>query len=256
MSEELTITDNFVFTKGGEQINCEAGRIIGRPLKIFVNGSGGIKSKILVTTDPRVLDFSEVNPVGYTYLKNLGEPLIKTPATPVVSVEGATGSATWGYKILANQSADVNTIASLAGTVATGVATLTDINYNFIQWLPVGGAVSYDVYRTTSGGTPALLGWFTNVLASNTFIDEDGVTYVFATDTGFVGDGDPPPTFSPFDFSLLIGFLAGCDDPPGAVVYPIRIRGGQSARFPLVDQNVYVKTEFNPTWLEQTILPE
>lgn len=249
MNEELKIVASLSFTKGNVQINADAALPFGRALKMFINGVGAIKKEIAVDTDPKLIDFGEVEPVGYIFLRNLGDSLIKTPNDPIISVEGLTGAGTWGYKIVANQSEDVNTIASQQGTTTTGNAILSTSNFNFIQWKPVGGAVSYDVYRSASGGTPSLLGWFTKVEATNTFIDEDGLTYVWTTDTGVAGDGIAPPDFSPFDFTIVAG-------PIELGTYPIKLQGGQIAVMPWNVSAMYVRALFNPTWVEQTVIPE
>ena len=249
MKEELVIFDDLVFTKGKTYIESFASELPQRAYKQFINGFGGNKEKVYIGVgEPTILDLSEVDPLGFIYLKNLGDSLIKTPNQPIITAENNPGLVTWGYKIVANQTPDANTIASPEGIVTNGNDTLTEDNYNFIQWLPVGGANDYDVYRTISGGTPTLLGWFANVKATNTFIDEDGITYVYATDTGFEGDGDAPPTFSPFDYIVDVG--------PDGISWPIFLRGGQSMRAPWNAPAVYVQARFNPTTLEQTILPE
>ena len=76
------------------------------------------------------------------------------PAAPTVATQGATGAATWGYKVAAvGQTGD--TIPSTQGQATNGVTPLTGTNFQLITRpaLPAH-ATGWRVIRTASGGTP------------------------------------------------------------------------------------------------------
>lgn len=75
---------------------------------------------------------------------------LATPAAPTVTVVGTAGAVTYSYRIAA-RSLSGTTLASTAGTTATGNASLTSANYNRVTWTAVTGADSYDIYGRTSG---------------------------------------------------------------------------------------------------------
>lgn len=79
------------------------------------------------------------------------------PSAPTVSVQGTTGSTTWGYKVSAFSDTG-ETLASSETQVTDGNATLSSANFNRVSWAPVVGAVNYGVYRPTAGGTPSSTG--------------------------------------------------------------------------------------------------
>lgn len=79
------------------------------------------------------------------------------PSAPTVSVQGTTGSTTWGYKVSAFSDTG-ETLASSETQVTDGNATLSSANFNRVSWAPVVGAVNYGVYRSTAGGTPSSTG--------------------------------------------------------------------------------------------------
>lgn len=97
--------------------------------------------------------------VGSISLKSLA-----TPGTPTVTPTCVSDCThTWGIKIVALDGSGNVTAAGAEGTTAVGAATLNASNYNDYSWAAVTGATSYDVYLTTSGGTPATLGKIANV---------------------------------------------------------------------------------------------
>lgn len=110
-------------------------------------------------------------------------PPLSTPDAPTITPAGTSGATTWTYKIVAKKvSTEQFSIASSAGSTATGNATLTSTNYNRIAWESVTDANQYDIYRTAAGGTPATTG-----LIGST-------NNVFFNDTGVAGDGSAAPT--------------------------------------------------------------
>lgn len=104
-----------------------------------------------------------------------------TAAAPpeVDSTGGVLGGTTYSYKIAARLGLG-HTIASAAGSTATGAATLTADEYTIVTWLAVANADSYDVYRTAGGTAPPVLLGNTKLLTFN--------------DTGAAGDAAVPPT--------------------------------------------------------------
>jgi hypothetical protein len=118
---------------------------------------------------------------------NLNLNALATPAAPVLTILGTGGSTTITYKIVARSGSVLvptgHTPAS-AGTQTTGAnATLTATNAVYIQWQPVVGAVSYDVYRSATNGTaPTTVGKIGNT------------THRYFTDTGLAGDTNTAPT--------------------------------------------------------------
>lgn len=102
---------------------------------------------------------------------------LANPGAPTITTHGTGGAATWAYKIVAKTADGTTTAASSAGSTTAGNATIDGSNYNIVTWTPVIGSAGYDIYRTTSGGTPATLG-------------KIGSTTILAVlnDTALVGD--------------------------------------------------------------------
>ncbi len=116
---------------------------------------------------------------------------LAVPAAPTVVVIGTAGTTTWAYTVTAT-SAIGETTASTATSVTTGNAILSGTNLNRITWTAVTGAVTYKVYRTTAGGTPASTG----LIAT---INDPTVTF---DDTGVAGSGASPTINSSGDILL------------------------------------------------------
>lgn len=97
-----------------------------------------------------------------SYLKGpvaLGAPLyglaidkLGTPSAPTVANVGTTGATTRGYKVVAVTNAGT-TLPSAETQTTTANATLSGSNYTRITWDQVPGAIAYDVYRSTGGGS-------------------------------------------------------------------------------------------------------
>src|SRR5262245_20048179 len=99
---------------------------------------------------------------------------IANPGAPTVTPQGATGAASYSYKIVGVDSKGAVTAASTAGSTATGNATLNSSNFNRVSWSAVTAASSYQVWRTAGGATQGLVG-----TATGTSFD----------DTGFIANG-------------------------------------------------------------------
>lgn len=117
---------------------------------------------------------------------NLNLNALSTPHAPMLTVVGTSGGATVAYKIVARSGSVAistgHTAASAAGSIGTANATLSATNYVRLDWQPVPGAVSYDVYRTTASGTsPTTTGLIASTAATT------------LNDTGVAGDSSTAP---------------------------------------------------------------
>ena len=93
------------------------------------------------------------------------------------------GSTPNTYKIVAVTAAGGTTLSSNAVTI-NNAANFTGY-FNCIQWWGVNGAASYNIYRTSSGGTPSTTGLIINQTAAN--------GYNSYCDPAAAGDGSTPP---------------------------------------------------------------
>lgn len=103
------------------------------------------------------------------------------------AVMGSNGSETYSYVVVAHTPGGL--FESAVGTTTTGGTILSRTSFNSINWNALVNASSYDVYR--------VLGWLVGKIAS-------GVTKVFFNDTGYVGDGNYPPTILPETGVILV----------------------------------------------------
>lgn len=127
---------------------------------------------------------------------------IGMPTGLAIANEGTAGSTSYGYRVVAvNENGE--TLACAEVTTSTGNATLDETNYNALTWDEVTGATSYDVYRTTSGGSPSTTGLI------------DSPTDAELNDTGLAGDSATVPAED----------MTG-DDYTGYVIRDRRIRFG------------------------------
>ena len=93
----------------------------------------------------------ESNPTQNTVTVNkLVAVQTSTPAAPTVAPQGTTGATTYSYRVSCVNSTG-QTLASSAGTTATGNAALSSTNFNRVTWKGVAGCSSYKVYGRTSG---------------------------------------------------------------------------------------------------------
>ncbi|MDL2342517.1 MAG: hypothetical protein QFB87_05590, partial [Patescibacteria group bacterium] len=90
-----------------------------------------------------------------------GQNNLTAPTTPTVAPQGTTGAQRWDYTVTAVNAYGGETVASTAGTTATGNATLGAVNYNLISWSAVSGATAYKIYRTyvTGATSPTTTGY-------------------------------------------------------------------------------------------------
>jgi parallel beta-helix repeat protein len=95
------------------------------------------------------------------------------PAAPTITAQGVTGSTYYSYAVAAVNANGVATNLSAQNVVVNANSTLTGSNYNQISWAAVTGAVSYNVYRVSTGGTPATVGLIGNV--AGTTINDTGL---------------------------------------------------------------------------------
>lgn len=114
-------------------------------------GSITAGSNILTLTEP--IDFQDGQ--GILILGAGSASTLATPAAPTVTVEGTTGTSTWGYAIAFR---DPNLItgtsaASSPTTITTGASTLSTTDYNQITWTYPSGVSLAAVYRTASPDT-------------------------------------------------------------------------------------------------------
>lgn len=82
---------------------------------------------------------------------------IPTPSISAFSQSGTSGRTSYTYAVVAYGPVG-NTAGSATVTDTKGNATLTNANYNQIQWYPVAGATKYCIWRTASGGNPSSTG--------------------------------------------------------------------------------------------------
>jgi hypothetical protein len=101
----------------------------------------------------------DVPPEHHAYVKGVlaaNDGPSVTPNAPVVTWNGTTGAAVWGYKVAA-VFPDGDTFLSNQGQVANGGTTANGTTFPIINRptsMPAG-ATGWRVVRTQSGGTPA-----------------------------------------------------------------------------------------------------
>lgn len=113
-----------------------------------------------------------------------------TPAAPVVTQQGTTGTTTYSYRIVPISIVfnDTTPGASAVGTTTTGNATLSTTNFNRVDFSSIdfnnSGLLpqNWDIYRVAGGATQGKIGNVT--IASG---------QLFFNDTGQVADGSSPP---------------------------------------------------------------
>lgn len=128
-----------------------------------------------------------------------------TVGTPSVSQVGTPGVTSYTYVIVPRDAYGGAALKSSNANTTTGNATLNGSNYNQITISQtvqgnVIGVVSFDVYRTVSGGTPSSIGKIGSISvgalgtpplnATNTYYG----TILTFNDTGLAGDGTSPPS--------------------------------------------------------------
>lgn len=104
------------------------------------------------------------------------------PTITSITQGGTSGATSYSYTVTAVNAAG-ETMASAVFTTATGNATLTSLNDNIISWSSVTGAVSYNVYRTASGGTPSSTGKINSSAVLTTTFNDTGLSASGASPT-------------------------------------------------------------------------
>jgi hypothetical protein len=115
---------------------------------------------------------------------------LATPAAPTVNNVGTGGAAAYSYRVVARSGAG-KTLASAAGTTATGNATLDATNYNRVTWVAVPGATAYDIYGRS--GTELYLGTVYVTAPGGSTKIGGGVINVNALGNGFEDKGTVTP---------------------------------------------------------------
>lgn len=189
--------------------------------RLHVKAIGGVDQTLAYLSDITTVTTPDIHEGG---VKITG---LATPGTPTVTPQGAPGTTAWGYKMTA-VGVNGETVASLEGTTTTGNAVLSATNFNRVSWAAVAGAVSYNVYRTTAGGTPNTLGKVGNTTA--TTFDDIGLAASGAVPTEDTSDIVWVESKTP---ALL---LRDTDEAGAVGTYRLRTEGG-SLRLDNVDPN-------------------
>jgi hypothetical protein len=92
---------------------------------------------------------------------------LPTPTITAVTPTPSGGSTTWGYRVTAVGPVGIETVGSNEVLTITGPASLDSSDYNTVTWGAVTGAVAYNVYRTTAGGTPTSTGYLGQVTSTS-----------------------------------------------------------------------------------------
>lgn len=90
-----------------------------------------------------------------------------------VTVNGSAGTTRYDYWVIENDAAGNKTIGAYLTTL-TGNATLTSSNKNTIAWTRSASAISVDIVRTFSGGTPSSTGSI-SLNNTGTSFDDTGI---------------------------------------------------------------------------------
>jgi hypothetical protein len=121
--------------------------------ELTVSGGANISGSMTIQNDFASLGNSGIGGIlssGGAAVRQLSAPVIKS-----VSTVGATGVATYGYKVLARNTTSSfggNTQLSVEVTITNGNDDLSGSNGNLIKWEKVAGANQYIIYRTTATG--------------------------------------------------------------------------------------------------------
>jgi hypothetical protein len=223
MIGDLILTASLQFTKAGVAYTGDFNESISAR-QLSTKGKNAERGTQIVTNVDGTLPLGSIGTVGYVHLINDGPSLIDTPGTPTIVNIGTPGATTYTYKIVGKQTSPTtgSTVASGAGSTATGNATLDVTNYNRVLWLPVDNAASYDVYRTVGGPTQ---GKIANVLSTATTYTDPatGIVYMMLEDQGLAGDGVTAPATTPYDSAVTFG--------PDGIIYPLILKGQEIAMF-------------------------
>ena len=233
MAFELTNTTTLNFLKDNANFSATQNS------KIDVAGENAIKATEIVGPTDAALDLGHVSTIGFAVIRNLA--LGGVPAAPVLSfvMHGTPGSTTNKYRVVAHF-LDGSLSVSDELTIATCNATLDGTNYPEIDWTDVGAA-TYDIIRTSAGGTPSTTGFI-----------HTGSTGSSYNDQGAAGDGSPVP--DTIESDMIVGFAPTA----GSVLadYWLTLKAGEANLVRLNSAAVHRMAFGGYTEIEYTIIED
>lgn len=150
--------------------------------------------------NPAILSNQSTMNVTGSFLNTggLGALAFSAPPATNVSQGGAAGATTYSY-VACVKDGNGGRVCGIAGTTNTGNATLSGSNFNNVSvGAPaIGGATSYDVYRTACGGAGICgtnpTGKIGSVTPAFTAGSITPIGNLIFSDTGFAGDASTVP---------------------------------------------------------------
>jgi len=200
---DVSVTAALTFAKGLITPSSIAPGLFG----VSIVGDKYVKSNELVGLTDAALGLAALGSLGWLAFHNLATSAVPPNAAIVITQGGTPGTTIDQYVVVAHF-ADGSLSASPAISTATAPATLNGTNYNIITWAAVTGATSYDVYRTSAGGTPSTTGKIAT-----------GVTSPY-NDQGAAGDSSSVPVGVVSQFPIQVG--------SDGTVYPNQVLAGET----------------------------
>lgn len=108
-------------------------------------------------------------------------PILGAISAPTVTPVGTTGAVTYDYKLVGVTANGNKSAVTAAGQTTTGNAVLDATDLNRVTWTDIAGFVSYEIWRTASGGIPASTGLIGTVLSGVQTFDDIGYDAVAGT---------------------------------------------------------------------------
>jgi hypothetical protein len=142
------------------------------------NAAGSTNLLTADTTNTKVTVSGQLSVAG-----GLNTSGLSVPSAPTVTPTPSTGLVNYSYAVSAVNANGGSTLISTVTTTGVGVSPLSGSQFNRITWSAVGGASSYNIYRTASSGSPSTTGLVGNVSATATLMFND---------TGFSASGTVP----------------------------------------------------------------
>lgn len=180
----------------------------GQGLELFT-GSQSAAGGVVATITGKGLIGSNIVPSYGIHTRGGGgriQAMGSVTGAPTVTPQGATGSTSATYYVVAKDAAGNPTPPSPAGTTATGNATLDATNFNRVTWAAVAGAYGYDVLK---GDTRTKIGTVAATSATPTQFDDIG-----QSTTGYT------PVFRDVSGDLLVdGIVTGAQFDKGGALY-------------------------------------
>jgi hypothetical protein len=124
-----------------------------------------------------------------------------TPSVDTITPTGLDQSKTWGYKVVGLDRLGGHTAASAEKTTTHGATTLGTNDYNTVDYACLSTAYQIQIWRTTSGGTPATTGLIGTVPGSVYGASANGLCHY--ADHGAAGDGNPEPSTNTTGVAIL-----------------------------------------------------